>query len=91
MRMRVQGNWDNQRNASWFAETNSTVEFTGTGAQSISMATGAEVFATLLVNKPSGSLTLNSPIQVRTLLDLTSGLVNTSDPGGLLTLMNGSA
>jgi len=90
-RMRVQGNWDNQRDASWFAETNSTVEFTGTGAQSISMATGAEVFATLLVNKPSGSLTLNSPIQVRTLLDLTSGLVNTSDPGGLLTLLNGSA
>ncbi|MBP6313090.1 MAG: T9SS type A sorting domain-containing protein [Flavobacteriales bacterium] len=90
-RMQVGGNWDNQRTEAWFAELNSTVEFIGTGAQSISIASGAEFFSNLIVNKPSGSLTLNSPVQVRTLLDLSNGLVNTSDPGGLLTLLNGSA
>lgn len=73
------------------AETNGTIIFNGTGAQSISTAGFQEVFYNLTVAKATGSLTLTHPLAVRNVLDLTSGLINTSSPGGLLTMRAGSS
>lgn len=71
-------------------ETNGTIRFNGTGPQSISTSGFQEVFNNLTVSKPSGSLTLNDPVAVRGVLDLTSGLVNTTNTE-LLTLRAGSS
>ncbi|MBL7938084.1 MAG: lamin tail domain-containing protein [Flavobacteriales bacterium] len=73
-------------------ETFGRLVFNGTGAQSISTTGGfQDIFYDLTVNKPGGSLTLNSPVAVRNVLDLTSGLINTSNPAGLLTMLAGSS
>ena len=78
--LNVSGNW--QDNGTFNAGVG-TVNFNGTTAQSINKSSGNEVFANVIVNKASGSLTLNSPTEIGNNLTLTSGLVN-SDATNLL-------
>ncbi len=65
--------------------------FNGSAAQSIS-TTGSfqDVFYNLSINKLGGSLTLNSPVAVRNVLDLSSGRINTSATS-LLSMRAGSS
>ncbi|MFZ1330776.1 MAG: T9SS type A sorting domain-containing protein, partial [Flavobacteriales bacterium] len=72
-------------------DLNGTITMNGSGAQSVVTSGFQEVFGNFTVAKSGGAVTLNSPLAVRGFLNLSSGLVNTSDPGGLLTLLNGSA
>ncbi len=90
-RMRVGGDWTNLAGELYFLDQNGTVEFDGAAAQSINTSGFTEVFDNVTVNKSGGSLTLNNPVAMRGVLDLTSGLVNTSNPAGLLTLRAGSS
>lgn len=81
------GNYTNNGTAAAFDEPGSTVEFNGSGPQSIN--TGSlfqEAFGNLAVNKPTDDITLNTPVLVRTTLTLTSGRVFTNSTTGLLTL-----
>ena len=61
-----------------------TVTFAGSSAQTISGSTSPASFATLVLNNASG-LTLNTPVQVSTALNLNNGLLNTAS--NLLTLL----
>lgn len=70
-----------------FQDQNSTVRLVGNGPQTISAATGAEVFANLLVQKTGGDVLLGSAVEVRNQLDLTSGRIFSSATE-LLTLRN---
>lgn len=58
-----------------FQDLNSTVRFIGASDQSISVASGSEVFHDLVVDKTGGNLVLASPVEVRNTLDLSSGRV----------------
>lgn len=84
------GNWTNLEDEVKFQDTNSEVRLVGNGLQTITTATGAEVFSTLVVNKTGGDVQLSSPVEVRTLLDLTNGRI-LSTATELLSLRNGSA
>jgi len=83
----IGGDWSNFENETRFIDTGSRVRFIGALPQTITIATGDEYFSTLVLNKSAGALTLNNPVRIRTSLDLTSGLLNTSNPAGLVTLL----
>jgi len=70
---------------------NGVASFTGSGAQSISTDPGtpAPVFTRLLIANTGSGVTLNNPVNVSSLMTLTSGLLNTSTTG-LITLLNGA-
>lgn len=83
------GNFINLTDADAFVEFNSAVRLVGNGTQTISTGTGAEVFGTLVVNKPGGDVLLASPVEVRTQLNLTDGRI-LSTATELLTLRSGA-
>lgn len=70
--LKVAGNWSN---SGTFTSTNTTVEFNGTTAQSI---TGTTAFNNLTINKSSDTLTVNSNISIASAgsLNLTAGILN---------------
>jgi hypothetical protein len=71
------GDWLNMEDELKFQEPNSVVILNGNVDQTIT-TTGPEVFATLRIQKTGGDLFLNSPIDIRTELDLSSGRVMNS-------------
>ncbi|MEX1132321.1 MAG: hypothetical protein WEC15_03780 [Flavobacteriales bacterium] len=72
-----------------FQDLNSTVRCIGASDQTISVASGPEVFHDLIVDKTGGNLVLASPVDVRNTLELSGGRVlNTATE--LLTLRAGA-
>ncbi len=78
----VGGSWSNSGN---FTVNNGTINFNGTSNQNV----GANTFNNVIVNKPSGTLTLTNDIIVNSdltiasgILDISSYLINGSNPGG---------
>ncbi len=72
------GDWLNLEDELKFQEPNSVIILNGNVDQTIT-TTGPEVFATLRIQKTGGDLVLNSPIDIRTELDLSSGrIMNTA-------------
>ncbi len=74
-----------------FGSNNGTTEFVGTAAQSISK-TGASAIPTLrrmTMSKTSNTLTLNTRINVSTLLTLNTGIINTTSLN-VLVINNGA-
>ncbi|MBL7985424.1 MAG: hypothetical protein JNM91_10520, partial [Flavobacteriales bacterium] len=88
--LQLAGNYTNNATAAAFEEVGSNVIFNGAGAQSITTLGGfAEDFGAIGLNKASGDVTLNSPINVRNVFTLTSGRLMTT-PTNILTLLNGA-
>ena len=84
------GDWNNLEDELKFQEVNSVVRFNGNVGQTLTTATGTEVFGSLVMEKTGGDLTLASPIEVRTDLDLSTGrIMNTATE--LVTMRAGSA
>jgi hypothetical protein len=87
----VGGNW---ANAGTFTPASGSVNFAGTGAQSISAST----FNNLIINKASGTATLTGNAAILSNLSVTAGTLdigsftaNRSVTGGTLTISNGAA
>jgi len=70
-------------------DLNGTITLNGSGAQSVGTGGFQDVFGNFTVAKSAGAVTLNNPVAVRNVLDLTAGIVNTSNPAGLLSLRAG--
>lgn len=66
--------------------------FTGTAAQIISRTAGSAVpvFTRLVMNKPSADVTLNTRINISSVLTMTSGIINTS-AASILNMNNASS
>lgn len=84
------GDFINMFDQTAFLEGNSTVRFIGNGDQVISVSNGEEVFSTLIANKTGGDVLLASPVYIRTVLNLSSGLIRNS-ASTLLTLLHNSS
>lgn len=80
----LSGNWANY-DAAAFSEGVSTINFVGSGTQTITNTT-QEVFYNLSVNKPSGVLSMNNSMSVANNLTLTKGIITTGN--NLLTWNN---
>ena len=66
-------------NQGTFIPNNSTLQFTGSGTSTISMAVGSNTFNNLSINKTGvGNIALSSPIKVSGTLTMTSGNINTN-------------
>lgn len=74
----VGGNWTNtSTNADPFVQRTSTVTFNGTSAQSITQSNNSlETFATMVVNKSSGTLTLVNSVDATSTLTMTAGNID---------------
>lgn len=82
----LKGNWDNQIGESHFKQGECTMILNGTGNQNVTITgAGPEIFYNLQVNKSSGYVQLNDPIEV---------CGNSGDPladrAGVLTLTSGN-
>ena len=88
--MELGGDWTNLETELKFQDVNSTVRLIGANDQTISVASGAEWFHALEVQKSGGDVLLASPVEVRDLLDLSNGRVN-STAASLLSIRNGGA
>ncbi|MCC6540931.1 MAG: T9SS type A sorting domain-containing protein [Flavobacteriales bacterium] len=87
----IAGNYQNLGpDQSSLEETYGTLRFNGMGSQNINTSGFEEEFHNLTLNKPSGSLNLNSDIAVKNILDLTNGLLNTTGTE-ILTMRAGSS
>lgn len=75
----LSGNWTNSSSAGDFVEGESTVNFVGTGNQTITLGTAqpTEDFFNLTVNKAGGDLILAKSSQVQGVLTLQNGKVTT--------------
>lgn len=80
----IKGNYTNNGLETDFKQTNSIVHFDGTGAQSINTTSFNEVFSNIVVNKSSGTLTLNHSTDVENSVTFTNGVVNTSSSNLLI-------
>lgn len=89
-RLELGGDFINLNNELAFQDNYSTVVFAGNADQTIITTAGAEWFYDLLLNKTGGDLVLASPVEVRNLLDLSNGRLNSS-AATLLSLRNGGA
>ncbi len=83
-RLNLAGDFINNNNEAAFDQATSTVIFDGTVNQSINTNAFTDVFATLTVNKTSGTVTLLDPIEVVTQVNFTYGIVNSSSAGLLI-------
>jgi hypothetical protein len=71
------GNWDNQGT---FTADNGRVVVDGSSAQTLSANTpGGENFYQLVINKPGGTLTLSSTVNVEDSLAINQGILNIDD------------
>lgn len=87
--LQLGGDWVNLEDETHFLESGSRVIFNGNVDQTITTGAGAEVFGALQLAKSGGDLILNTPVELRTELDLGSGRVFTT-AANLLTLRAGS-
>lgn len=87
--LNIKGNYTNNGQESDYKQSNSILRFTGTGAQTISTASFTDVFSNVVVNKTSGTLTLNNPIDIENSVTFTNGVVHTS-AAGLLAFYDGA-
>ncbi len=76
--LHLKGNYTNNDLESIFKQTNSIVYFDGTGAQSVSTNNFNEIFGNIVMNKTTGSLTLNNPVEIENNVNFTSGLINST-------------
>lgn len=83
------GDFINLNDQTAFLETYSTVRLNGNADQIISTSAGAEVFGSLEVLKTGGDVLLASPVDIRSVLNLSNGRIQNS-ASSLLTLMSGS-
>ena len=83
----VKGDWTN--NNVTFQASSTTTTFNGTNDQQISKIGGTEQFNNFLVNKTSGSLTLNDNVTVNNIFILTTGVIQTG--GNTFYMSNSSA
>lgn len=75
----IKGNYTNNALETDFKQSGSIIYFDGTGNQSINTDIGfTEVFANMIVNKPSGTLTVNTPLDIENNVTYTSGRVYTT-------------
>jgi hypothetical protein len=77
-RLNLAGNFINNNSEVAFDQATSTVIFDGTANQSINTNAFTDVFATLTVNKASGTLTLLDPIEIVNQVNFTSGIIISS-------------
>lgn len=89
-RLELGGDFINQNSEAAFQDNFSTVVLIGNGDQSISAATGPEVFYDLVIDKAGGDAVLASPVEVRNALGLNYGRI-LSSATELLTMRAGSA
>jgi hypothetical protein len=82
----VGGHFSNLQDETKFLDQGSVTVLNGTADQTIGIATGTEYFDSLWIDKPSGKVVLESPIRIRGALDLTSGIVEDTLAGTLVTL-----
>lgn len=83
------GDWTNNESGANFQDQYSLVTLNGNVDQNLVTATGSEVFGSLAMAKSGGSLVLNSPIEVRSNLTLTTGRIMTG--ANTVTMQAGSA
>ncbi len=83
------GDWVNLEDETHFQEAGSSVILNGNVDQNLTISSGPEVFSRFQLAKSGGDLLLNTPIEIRTELDLSSGrIMNTATE--LVTLRAGS-
>lgn len=88
--LQLGGNWTNANNELSFQDNNSSVVLNGNVDQQISTGTGPEVFGTLSLTKSGGAAVLVSPIEVRSVLNLTTGRI-TNTSGEVVTIRSGAS
>jgi hypothetical protein len=74
----IKGNYTNNGIETDFKQTNSIVHFDGTANQTINANAFTEIFANIVVNKSTGILTLNTPINIENSVTYTSGIMYSS-------------
>ena len=74
----VGGNWSNLGMETQFLETSGKVILNGSSDQSIFTMDQQEIFHDLTIQKTGGDVELSSPVIVNGMLDLSTGLINTS-------------
>jgi hypothetical protein len=79
-RLNIRGNWTNDNGAAGFVHGTNDITFDGSSAQSISISSGNEVFANLIIdNSSSTGVTISSgEVHVTSSLTLTDGIVFTT-------------
>jgi hypothetical protein len=82
------GDWTNTESEANFQDQYSIITLLGNGDQNLSTASGPEVFGSLVLDKTGGDLLLNSQVQVRNDLLLTTGRIITGS--NLVTMFAGS-
>ncbi len=89
--MLLSGNWDNQNATGGFtAGAASTVIFDGSSAQTLVRSGGGvagETFANLELDNPAG-LTINSPVDIKSTLTFTDGILTTASGGATAANLN---
>ncbi len=76
--VKLYGDYTNNNSSAATTITGSTFRFLGNTNQTISTNTFKEDFATLVVNKPSGLLFVNNPLEIITNMTFTNGIVDNS-------------
>jgi hypothetical protein len=71
----IAGNWENYGTAG-FTEASSTVNFNGSGLQTLTTAGGGENFTNLTLTNSGPGIQLNSTTSIATLFNMTSGNIN---------------
>jgi hypothetical protein len=74
----IKGNYTNNGLETDFKQSNSIVHFDGTGNQTINAASFTEIFSNIVINKSSGNLTLNTPVDIEQSVTYTQGILYTS-------------
>jgi len=87
--LRLRGNWNNLGLETDFKETGSTIILDGTSDQFYNTTGFADVFFNLVVNKPSGSFTLNNLLEIASNVNFQFGQINTL-PATILIFRNGA-
>ena len=90
------GNWTNSAssNGGGFNEGNGTETLTLNGSSDQSITSpGGEIFRNLVINKPGGSVTLNSPLSIENNgnLTFTQGIINTTSTNVLIFITNAAS
>lgn len=76
--IKLYGNYTNNNSSAATVITGSTFRFLGSNNQTINTNNFLEDFATLVVNKPGGMLFVNCPLEIKTNMTFTNGIVDNS-------------
>lgn len=77
--MYLKGNYTNNGLETDFNQANSVIYFDGVGNQNINAGGFTEVFGNIIINKSSGDLALNTPVNIENSITYTSGKLLTDN------------